>query len=127
MNNCVLDASALLAFLNQEQGAEQVEISLPAAVLCAVNLAEVVAKLTDVGVPDEDIRTAIATLGLTIIDFDANLAFEAGKLRLLTRQAGLSLGDRACLATALVLHRVALTADQAWIRLNLGITVQCIR
>ena len=49
------------------------------------------------------------------------------KLRLLTREAGLSLGDRACLATALVLNRVALIADQAWMRLNLGITVQCIR
>ncbi len=123
MNDCVLDASALLALLNQEQLAS----NLPTAVMCAVNLGEVVAKLTDVGIPEEDIHTAIDALGLTIMDFDTRMAFESGKLRLLTREAGLSLGDRACLATALVLDRLALTADQAWMRLNLGIAVQCIR
>jgi ribonuclease VapC len=127
MNSYVLDASALLALLNQEQGSEQVASRLSAAVMCTVNLAEVVAKLTDVGIPGEAIHTAIDALGFTIIDFDANMAFEAASYDCRHVKQAYLLGDRACLATAFVLKRTALTADQVWTHLNLSITVQCIR
>lgn len=93
----VLDASALLALLNGEPGQEVVLDHLAGAVIGAVNLAEVVGKLVDAGVPKRDARDAISEIGLTVVDLDQALAFTAGALRASTRRLGLSLGDRACL------------------------------
>ena len=127
MSDCLLDASALLALLNQERGAEQVAARLPAAQISAVNLAEVVGKLSEAGMPEAEVRLTVGALGLQIVAFDAGMAFEAGKLRPLTRKAGLSLGDRACLATARILGQTVLTADRAWAKLNVGVVIECIR
>jgi len=52
---------------------------------------------------------------------------EAGRLRLLTRAMELSLGDRACLATARVLDIPVLTADRIWLQAEVGGQVECIR
>jgi len=97
----VLDASALLAVMFGEPGAEPILEILPGAVIGAVNLAEVVAKLQERGVPDAEIDRNIAELDLPVIPFDAGQAMSAGKLRTRTRGLGLSLGDRACLALAM--------------------------
>jgi ribonuclease VapC len=128
VSSSVLDASALLALLRGEPGSEQVRNAIAqGAAISAVNLSEVVAKLSDSGVPDAEIHQAIDPLRLETIPFDEELAYRAGLLRPLTRQLGLSLGDRACLALAERLGWPALTADQNWQRLQLGITVQLIR
>jgi PIN domain nuclease of toxin-antitoxin system len=87
----------------------------------------VVTKLTDVGMPEDEIATALEVLGLEIVDFDSEAAFRAGRLRSKTRSAGLSLGDRACLAVADALGLPALTADRQWKDLNVGIEIHCIR
>ena len=110
----VLDASALLALVHGEEGAEVVGASIPGAQISAVNLAEVVGKLADVGMPAAEIHVALAGLGLRVVDFDETLAFAAGLLRPVTRSAGLSLGDRACLALAAATKLPALTADRSW-------------
>jgi PIN domain nuclease of toxin-antitoxin system len=115
----VLDASALLALVHGEEGADVVEATIPGAQISAVNLAEVVGKLADIGMPEDEIRAALAGLGLRVVDFDERLAFAAGLLRPLTRSEGLSLGDRACLAVAAATHRPALTADRSWAELGL--------
>ena len=99
VSNAVLDASALLALLQDEPGSDRVLESLPGALVCSVNLSEVVAKLTELGMPEPDIRVALS-LGLEVVAFDEALAYSAGALRPATRPAGLSLGDRACLALA---------------------------
>jgi ribonuclease VapC len=72
------------------------------------------------------IHDALDPINLNIIGFDVNLAYQAGSLRLLTRRAGLSLGDRACLALAQRLGLPALTIDRSWKDLSLGIEVQVI-
>lgn len=97
------------------------------AVISAVNLAEVVTKLRDKGADEEAIRADLDTLGLTVIPIDEELAVQTGLLRSATRAAGLSLGDRACLALAKRLGIPALTADRAWATLSVGVTVQVIR
>ena len=128
MQNYVLDASALLALLNQEQGSERVASCIAnGAVISTVNLSEVVAKLSDAGVPEEVIREALSVLGIVIVDFDTVLAYDAGLLRPLTRQVGLSLGDRACFALARRFELPAVTTDKVWETLSLGVVVQLIR
>ena len=77
----VLDASALLAVLRAEPGAERVEPRLEGARIGAVNLSEVVAKLDDDGVPESEIQRAIGRLDLEVHAFDAAQAYAAGVLR----------------------------------------------
>lgn len=129
MSDCVLDASAMLASLLQEPGAASVEqlLSGPGAVVSAVNLSEVVAKLIDLGWPEPAIRRDIGRMNIDPVSFDAESAFAAGLLRQMTRQAGLSLGDRACLSLAQRLGLPAVTADRVWTALQLPVTVQVIR
>ena len=128
MRGCVLDASALLALLKQESGSEQVATCIKeGAFMSSVNLSEVVAKFSEAGVPEAVIHEILDILGLMIVDFDGTFAYEVGLLRPLTRQVGLSLGDRACLALAKRLNLPAVTSDRAWENLSLDISVQVIR
>ena len=122
----VVDASAVLAYLNDEPGSDMLAANLGGAVISAVNLAEVIAKLTDAFTATE-IRDGLSALDLTIVPFDTELAYAAGLLRPATRAAGLSLGDRACLALAHRLGVPALTTDQAWKGLDVGVDIQHIR
>ena len=125
MSRAVLDASALLALLNRERGAEQVAEALAAgAIIGAVNLSEVVAKLADIGMPEAEIREALEPLALDVVDFDVADAFATGLLRPLARAAGLSLGDRACLALGRRTALPVLTADQAWTHLALAPAIE---
>lgn len=123
----VLDASALLAAFNGEAGADRVIELLPLSAISAVNLAEVVAKLQERGMPDDRIRATIEAMELEIDPFGDILAVEAGLLRSVTREAGLSLGDRACLALARHRNVPALTADRAWQKLGLDVQVELVR
>jgi ribonuclease VapC len=124
----VLDASALLALLQNEPGAEIVASRLPHCVMSAVNLSEVVAKLVDHGLPEADLRAALDVLGIDVREFDSEAAYAAGELRRITRGAGLSLGDRACLALAVRLGAVAVSADRGWAPLaSVTLRIELIR
>ena len=112
MSSWVLDASALLALLNGESGSERVAEVLPDTAIASVNFSEVVAKLADEGRDESEIRSYLDALGLKIVEFNAELAYQTGFLRPLTRSIGLSLGDRACLALAVSLGVPALTCDR---------------
>ena len=124
----VLDGSALLALLLGETGADRVADLLPRSAVSALNLSEVVAKLSEREVPELGIRTALGDLDLDVRAFDQDAAFAAGRLREPTRNHGLSLGDRACLALAMRLDAVAVTADRAWAGLGLDeLQIELIR
>ncbi len=127
MASVVLDASSVLALLNDEPGAGDVAAALPDAVLSSVNLSEAAAILAEIGMPAEDVRAVLSGLGVTTVPFDDELGFLAAALRPMTRAAGLSFGDRACLALARQRGIAALTADRAWTRLKLGIEIRLIR
>ena len=127
MPKVVIDASALLALLNAEQGADVVAEALPEGVISSVNLSEVVAKLCNAGMPEATIRRSLQPLGLEIEPFDEEQAYQAGSLSAATHGAGISLGDRACLTLAQRLGMVALTADRTWMRLSVGVTIRVIR
>ena len=123
----VLNASAPLSFLQDEVGGDQVEAVLPDAVISSVKWAEVVQKSVAAGVDVDGMRDDLEALGLKILSFTAEKAELAGRLWQQTRQAGLSLGDRACLSVGIKLKALVLTADQIWTSLDLPVTVQCIR
>jgi PIN domain nuclease of toxin-antitoxin system len=125
----VLDASALLCLFNQENGQDRVRAALTEAVVSAVNYSEVIAKLVERGGDVARVSRALDHLHLTVIHFDQSQAVEAGALRRNTRAAGLSFGDRACLALAKSHNLVALTADQAWTQINeaVGVTIELVR
>ena len=128
MTYYVLDASALLALFHGEPGSGKVAQAIKeGAAISTVNLAEVVSKLNDVGTPEGLIQDAVNVLKLSIVDFDAGLAYKVGLLRPLTKHIGLSLGDRACLALAQYLNLPALTTDRIWQELSLDVKVQVIR
>ena len=126
MSEYVLDASAVLALLNGEQGAERVEAILGDAAMSAVNSCEVIGKLVDAGMGAEDARSSIDLLNLEIVSFDAEMAFVAGQLRTGTKKFGLSLGDRCCLALGLLRGNKVVTAERAWDRLNIGIQLEIL-
>lgn len=116
----ILDASAVLAVLNGEPGEKKVIPILAESAISAVNLTEVAAKLLDAGMDEAGAQLAVSVLGIgQIVDFTPNLAWEAARLRPLTKQYGLSLGDRACLALAIKLKIPAVTADKEWSKLKL--------
>lgn len=123
----VLDASAVLAFLNQETGHEVVSRLLDRAAVSAVNVAEVGTKLADDGFTEGEIRATIEGLGLEIIALEATISYRVASLRGPTRAKGLSLGDRACLATAERLGVPTLTTDRTWAGLEVGVEIRVIR
>lgn len=129
MSGPVLDASAVLATIFDEPGAERVAAFIPGAEISTVNLAEVLAKLCDLGMPGETIAAIMDGLQLEAVPFDAAHAQESARLRPLTRSAGLSLGDRACLATVNLRGASALSADRAWARVpaEAGVEIELVR
>jgi ribonuclease VapC len=125
----VLDTSALLAWIQGEAGSDKVSECLTSpCVLSAVNLAELATKLVDSNhVRPDRISSQLRTLGVRIASFDEPQALAAGILRSITRSKGLSLGDRACLALAQQLSAEVITADSAWMALDLPLSITNIR
>jgi len=127
MNKFVVDASALLALLNQENGYEQVEEILPQAIMSSVNLSEVIAVLTRIGMDDQEARAITHSLVSEFISFDTEQAEIAGSLSRQTKKFGLSLGDRACLSLAKITKLPIMTADKIWSKLKCDVDIIVIR
>ena len=128
MNRVVLDASALLALLNNEPGSETLTPELLSnATSSTVNLAEVQTKLvSEGGDPDEAWEDTLSPIRETAPFTDAQAKI-AGDLVSQTRRSGLSLGDRACLALGIVLKAPIYTADRSWKSLKGGVRIHVIR
>ncbi len=118
----VLDASATLAFLNDEPGRAYVQSALQlSCVMSSVNLAEVISKLRERGTDEMEVDRRIGrflALGCKVAAFGHDLAALTGHLRPETRSFGLSLGDRACLALSLQINRPVLTTEHQWEQLD---------
>lgn len=123
----VLDASALLCLLNDEPGADQVVEALTRCVIGTTNLAEVVSKLRERGLSLDEVREALGGLHLDVRPLSPAQAMIIGDLRSSTKQLGLSLGDRACLALAIDLNAEMFTTDGDVASVEVGISITHLR
>lgn len=132
MSTAVLDASAFLAYLRDEPGADDVADAIAdGAAISTANLAEVLSRAADRGADPRRLARQLTERGLldgaiSVEPLVAADTVEIARLRPLTREHGLSLGDRACLALAKRLGVPAVTADTAWSRLDLRVAVRRI-
>ncbi|HET6684190.1 MAG TPA: type II toxin-antitoxin system VapC family toxin [Gaiella sp.] len=123
----VLDASAVVALAHNEPGADAVAPRVDGACISTVNWSEVARVSVAVGRDPADLHALLVDAGCQTIDFTVDDATLAARLWESTRDEGLSLADRACLALAKRLGIPALTADRAWTRLDVGVEVIAIR
>jgi ribonuclease VapC len=114
MSKYVLDSTAILAVLHQEPGSDKAIARFPDSIVSSVNAAEVLTKLTEKSNDIDRAVEAFELLQLTIVDFDYVHAAKTAELRPLTKNLGLSLGDRSCLALAMLSDATAVTADKTW-------------
>jgi len=123
----IADASAVLALLKEEPFRHFDRRQLFGSTISTVNFSEVLERLCSGGLTELEADEAVATLNLRVVDFDQPQARFAAYLRPRTRRAGLSLGDRACLALGNSLGCPVVTADRAWVNLDVGVEVILIR
>jgi len=126
---CVLDASAVLCLLFSEKGAEKVEARLGDASMSTVNYTEVLTKLIDRGLGADEAIQDLSDLDLDIVPVDQTVAEEAARLRTVSKEVGLSLGDRVCLALGKSLGVPVLTTDRAWKEITKasGVKIELVR
>jgi ribonuclease VapC len=128
MNRIVLDASAILAVISEEPGAEKLTPGLLAqAVASAVNLAEVQTKLVSRGWNSDEAWEDATSPVREIVAFNQEHARLAGDLVSQTRNLGLSLGDRACLALGIAFDCPVYTAEKTWKKVKVKIPIHVIR
>ncbi len=123
----VLDASPLLAFLFREGGQERVAEVVDHSCLSTVNLCEVLGRFACDGHDPVEVLKRIRESSIEIVPFDSDQAALAAGLAPAVRLRGLSSGDRACLALAASREVPALTADRAWIDLDVRVEIRLIR
>lgn len=124
----ILDASALLALLQNEPGAEMVSKHLSTSAISTVNLAETASVLNKLGMPESEILDLFQEIDIVTLNYERDVAIATGGIRAATAKYGLSLGDRACLVTARRYQCTALTADKAWMAIQNNIAkIELIR
>lgn len=127
-NNVVLDASALLALIQNETGADIVKPLLKRAVMSTINVSEVLTALQRVNVLPKEAIVSISDIIPTIVPFDVEQAQYVAELQPHVQHKGLSLGDRACIALGQKLQVPIYTADRIWGELELdNIAIKLIR
>jgi len=123
----VLDASAILAVIQDEAGTDALRSLETVPLVSAINLVEVHAVMARAGVTSDVIRATLARLRLEVLPFAPTLVEGAAEIHARGRKRGLSLGDAACLATARAIGGEAWTADSAWRGLDVGVRIRLIR
>lgn len=128
MAQMVIDASAILAYLQNEAGADKVEEALEGGVVSALTLTEVLGKLVGKGVPADQAEADVLALDLEVVEYGLELAKAAAYFYVRRKPYNLSLGDCAVLALGEHLGLPILTGEQDWSKLpGLRVEVQQIR
>lgn len=127
MERFVLDSSVILAVLRDEPGGDVAARFALGATMSSVNVAEVVTKCVELELPADAAVSFILARNINVADFDHRLAVVTGHLQKAASKGTLSLGDRACIATAARLGGTAVTTDRIWAELDLPCPVELIR
>ena len=123
----VIDASAVLAAIQDEQGGDYVKKNIDRCVISSVNWSEVLQKLRGTGCEVDKIDNFLNVLGLKVVDFTEDDARISASIWAICKSLGLSLADRACLATGLRLKTKIITADRVWKKLEINSQIHLIR
>lgn len=124
----VLDSSAILAIVRGEAGADKaLALAREGSCTSSVNVAEIVTKCVEWQYPEAVAIDVIESCGIEVVALEQDHAVLAGQLRRKASKGVLSLGDRACIATAIGLNATAVTADRIWSKLDLGCRIELIR
>ena len=121
----MVDASAVLAWLQGEEGADEAEPLLMDGLIGAATWSEVLQKVAQHGAPVGVVARLLASFGLSVVDVtraDAEIA--AG---LWQQGTALSLADRLCLALGMRADVPVATADAAWTAIQGGPEVILVR
>ena len=129
MSKLVLDSSVILAAILGEPGGDLVFDQIEEALVGTVNVAEVYTYAAVNNFPTDAIDAFFSDTGIEIISHSFDQAIVTGKMAAITRKAGLSLGDRSCLALAQQMRADVLTADRPWLIFagELGLTIRLLR
>src|SRR4051812_36107570 len=123
MNKVVLDSSALMALIKKEEGAEIIEKLLGKIIMSSINVSEVAAILLESDMTLQECQECIEPFIESVIPFDTDLSFSTASLKKLTKDKGLSLGDRACIALGILTGYPVYTADKIWAKLKLDCAI----
>jgi len=118
-NKSLLDTSAVIALLKKEPGYEIIEDIIGSANISVVNLSELISVLTKSGLLEEEVDNITTSIVPIVIPFSEDIARLAGKLIKDTQIFGLSLGDRACIATGIIHNMTVYTTDKIWAKLGI--------
>lgn len=127
MTGYVIDASAFLAIVRDERGADRASARLRGASMSTVNASEALMRGAEKGIPLDLMLDLLVSQDVRFVDFDPDLAVRTAGLRPSTKQAGLSFSDRACIATAIARKATVVTADRIWASLDLPCPIELIR
>lgn len=128
MSKFILDASALLALLKNEPGADKVESLLGQIVMSSINVSETASILLESKMTFQEVQECLLPLISDIVPFDEEQAFKTAELRKHTKNHGLSLGDRACISLGIKMGLPVYTADKVWQKLQLdNLEIELIR
>ncbi len=124
----VFDASAILALLRDEPGADVVAQYIGDGLISAVNFQEVIKGLMRREVPIDAAVAMLDALHLDVRPHGREDAIAAAKLYPATKEFGSGLGDRTCMALAIAEGLPVLTADQEWAKIEIqGLTLLLAR
>lgn len=131
----LLDASAVLAYVLGQDGADTIEQILPVGSITSVNLTEVLYKARERGYRNDlaGLRQRLARTGLTVVDVTELDASEAAELladsrsKVAAGNGSLSLGDGICIAVAIRLKALLVGDDRYWETLDLPVEYQPFR
>lgn len=128
MKHILFDSSVIIAILKSEEGYQSCEQIVNKGAISTVNWDEVAGFLKKNNAPEDIIRQTLAKYPLKILPYEESLVVPTGPLAVGCQQLGLSLGDRACLATAMAYNLPVLTANPFWKELEkeLDITIGVI-
>ncbi|PSJ65774.1 PIN domain-containing protein [Kumtagia ephedrae] len=123
----VLDSSVILAIVFGERGREEAVRLSRGALISSVNVGEIVTKCLEKAESEQAALDYMKNSNIIVVGFDFDDARLAGQLSARTPKGVLSLGDRACLVTAIRAGAAAVTADRIWAQLDLPCPVELIR
>lgn len=129
MTRFLFDSSVVIAILRRETGYQNGEKYISHGAISAVNWAEVAGFMGRNNAPVDIIQQTLAKYPLKVLPYEEDLVVPTGYLTAGRKRLGLSLGDRACLATAIKYKLPVLTADRVWKELEkeLRLDIQVIR